>query len=161
VGIGSLIAQAQQAGITIEVKGDKLVLRGRGESLELAKEIGKRKKEVIDYFQAPRVERFSYLGPGDGTTVIPEKNGGCVATPQPQTAFPGGRKDDPIRWGNGSSRRLVGNGYPPRPRPTVPASILATPRVTCPACGAGMVLTELRGLCSGLCYECWRGGSKP
>lgn len=54
-------------------------------------------------------------------------------------------------------RRLIGCGFPPRPRTTPPPAILATARLVCPVCGVQPVLPELRGMTAGRCWDCYWG----
>lgn len=68
------------------------------------------------------------------------------------------RKDDPVRWGSASSRRLIGVAYPARQPEQVPTAILASPLARCPSCGTGVVLPELRSITGGKCYGCWLEG---
>ena len=71
-----------------------------------------------------------------------------------------GRAHDPVRWGGGQCRRLVGNDFSPRPLSTVPDAILADAIVLCPQCRSCPVLAELREMTGGLCYPCWEAGAR-
>jgi len=64
-------------------------------------------------------------------------------------------------YGSGRSRRLIGRGFPSTPSAEPPPSILASTRISCPACGQRPVLPELRRLTNGTCFDCWRGGAQP
>jgi hypothetical protein len=70
------------------------------------------------------------------------------------------RNGEAVRWGRGTTIRLCGSGFPPRPTPTVPAAIVADPIVLCPRCASKPVLAEMRELTGGLCYPCWEGSRK-
>lgn len=165
MGILTLIEQARQVGLEIRVEGGRLIVKGDRQHAEIAKELGKRKKEVVDYFDAPREERSDsqYIGGGTGTAVNPEEKEGCGASDPPETNQSGGwpsRISDPVHWGGTTTRRLVGRGFPVRPTPIVPTSILASPRLPCPTCTSGRVLPELASLTAGRCYACWSRGPR-
>jgi hypothetical protein len=66
------------------------------------------------------------------------------------------RIDEPGRWGSALTRCLVGAEHLSRLAPAVPDALLATRRITCPVCGSGCMLPELRVQTSGKCYRCWR-----
>ena len=67
-------------------------------------------------------------------------------------------------WARGEKskehKRLVGNNFPPYPKPKVPKAIRATPKVLCNTCGKLPVLAELNPLTKGQCWTCHLEGAK-
>ena len=55
------------------------------------------------------------------------------------------------------TRRLIGNGFPPRDSESPTPAICADPIRLCPRCGDRPVLAELQVMTGGLCWPCRAG----
>jgi hypothetical protein len=161
-----LIRDARDAGLDLWVEDGVLRARGGKRHESLAKMIAAQKTEIIAVLTTPQPGDgpcdFNDLCSGDGTETSASPGDSKASSPayQPRRGedpWPS-RKDEPVRWGNGPTRRLVGNGFPPHPPSTVSNAILADPTVLCPRCRSRPVLAELRELTGSLCYPCWEAG---
>jgi hypothetical protein len=103
---------------------------------------------------------MSVSGDGDETSPITEETGVSSPGSSPDRDQWPCRKDEPVQWGSGQSRRLVGNNFPPMAIAKVPPTIVSADKILCPLCGLGRVLPELRMLTRGLCYTCWESGGR-
>jgi len=126
--VAALLAEAAQFGLELWAENGAVRFRPRSAmSSELAARLRANRDEVLCVLQVPTI----------GTEPI------------------AGRAHEPVCWGNGPTRRLVGNGFESHLVAAVPDAILADPIVLCPQCRSRPVLAELRKLTGGLCYSCW------
>lgn len=159
----TLIEHVRDAGMELWVDGGVLRAKGSRRHQALASMIVLQRDEIIAALNSslPGAMRgeFQELCSGDGTETPISPTNTEVLSPRPKPIGKqwASRKDEMVQWGSGQSRRLVGNGYPPITTTAVPALIVAAPKIVCPACGLGRVLSELRKLTGGLCYACWEG----
>ena len=158
-GVAEMLQQAQADGLNVEVTGDKLRFMGKKRHKPLIEEIASRKSEVITFFHAPRLNALA----GYGYEFFPEENRELVSSETAKQPEGGGspdcfpsRADEPIRWGGGQTRRLIGNGFPPHPIEAPDPRIIAAPVLLCQQCRSCRCLPELAAITGGkLCFTCW------
>jgi len=144
----ALLANAAQLGITIWAESGKVRYRPKAAmTAELVTQLTAKRDELLLLLSAP---------PASPNRLAP--NAMSQIASAGAANGPGNRcQNEPFHWGNGQSRRLVGNAFPPRLPASVPKSIVSDPPIICPACNVGRVLSELRKMTGGLCYACWEG----
>ena len=131
----AILDEARAAGLQVTVEDDQLVVRGPRRLADLAGRVLASKAELL---ASLRQEAMAGVSPGG------------VGLPVARPPRPCGRP-----------RRLIGTGFPPIPTTIPPESIVAKPRVACPACHQGAVLPELIAITGDVCYACWLKTNSP
>lgn len=119
-----LFEQAQQAGLSLRVDGDRLVVRGPKKWKSLVKELIDHKLEIISLLQAPSGDLHDPLLTGDGTKTSTFRPNIEVSSPSTLVTVAVEK-----RQVSQVSRtcRLIGCGFPSYPPSVVPDAILAKP----------------------------------
>ena len=88
------------------------------------------------------------------STTRDQPPGGPSAATEPRSYISARWRSD---WASERHSGLGRGSFPPIPTTTPSPEILATPNQICPSCNLPRVLSELRFLTGGRCYDCWCG----
>jgi len=169
----ALLEKAGEAGLVLRLDGGQLHVRGAKHHAALVREIAKYKKEIVSELIAQQPKSHSIPGPpdaGPGTETPITPAGNEVLGPLGHNSRPScddtsscGRASEPLVWGLGPSRKVVGTMFPAKPSLRPPKLIRADPVVLCSQCDTRPVLRELRRMTGGRCYDCWavEQGARP
>jgi hypothetical protein len=154
-----LLEQARMTGLVVTADGDRLCVRGSRQFADLAQLLIDRKVEILHLLTSRPVHcAIHRSGDGDETSPLPQKT--VVSSPGVTDQEWPSRRNEPVCWGRGQTRRLVGNGFPAITPEAAPDAILAIPKAVCPACRVGVVLPELRFITAGRCFPCWEASRR-